>query len=87
VPGQSSEFGGAFRFERPIDALVLALGLQSGPEHRVSLESNERNFLFLMVKSHNEKLRPCRVAPCMLCSRISDFGVYIQVCICRSSAA
>ena len=48
VPGQSPPATGSCRFERPIDASVLALGLKSGPEHRVRLESNERNFLFLM---------------------------------------
>ena len=46
VPGQSSEFGGAYRFERPIDACERAPGLENTPRHRVSLESNERIFLF-----------------------------------------
>jgi hypothetical protein len=47
VPGQSSEFGGAHRFERPIEACELAPGLENTPQRRVSLESNERNFLSL----------------------------------------
>jgi len=46
-PGQSSEFGGAYQFERPIDACELAPGLENTPQRRVSLESYERNFLFL----------------------------------------
>ncbi|MGB6368934.1 MAG: right-handed parallel beta-helix repeat-containing protein [Thermoanaerobaculia bacterium] len=49
VPGQSSEFGGAYRFERPIDACELAPGRENTPQHRVSLESNERNFLSLRL--------------------------------------
>jgi hypothetical protein len=48
VPGQSSEFSGAYRFERPIDACELAPGLENTPQRRVSLESNERNFLSLV---------------------------------------
>jgi hypothetical protein len=47
VPGQSPEFSGAYRFERPIDACELAPGLENTPQRRVSLESNERNFLSL----------------------------------------
>jgi hypothetical protein len=37
--------GGASRFERPIDACELVPGLENTPQRRVSLESNERNFL------------------------------------------
>ena len=48
VPGQSSEFRGAYRFERPIDACELALGLENTPQRRVSLEWNERKFLSLL---------------------------------------
>jgi len=47
VAGQGSEFGGAHRFERPIDACELAPGLENTPQRRFSLESNKRNFLFL----------------------------------------
>jgi hypothetical protein len=47
VTGQGSEFGGAHRFEKPIDACELAPGLENTPQRRVSLESNGRNFLFL----------------------------------------
>ena len=47
MTGQGSEFGGAHRFERPIDACELAPGLENTPQRLVSLESNKRNFLFL----------------------------------------
>ena len=38
VPGHNSRMGGASRFERPIDACNLALGLENTPQRRVSLE-------------------------------------------------
>ncbi|MEE9185355.1 MAG: hypothetical protein V3U39_12900, partial [Acidimicrobiia bacterium] len=39
----------AYRFESPIDACELAPGLENTPQHRVSLESNEGDFLSLAL--------------------------------------
>lgn len=47
VPGQSSEFSSAYRFQRPTDAYEFAPGLENTPNRRVTLVSNERNFLSL----------------------------------------
>jgi len=58
VAGQGSEFGGAHRFERPIDACELAPGLENTPQRRFSLESNKRNFLFLNKICQPENKEP-----------------------------
>ena len=58
MTGQGSEFGGAHRFERPIDACELAPGLENTPQRRVSLESNKRNFLFLHANPSLFRIRP-----------------------------
>ena len=50
VPGQSSPFGGAYRFRRPPEAYEIALEPGMAPEHRVRLQSNERNFLSPFLK-------------------------------------
>jgi hypothetical protein len=50
VAGKGSEFGGAHRFDRPIDACELAQGLENTPQRRVSLESNERKFLSFCIR-------------------------------------
>ena len=58
MTGQGSEFGGAHRFERPIDACELAQGLENTPQRRVSLESNNRNFLILHANRSLFRIRP-----------------------------
>jgi hypothetical protein len=61
LPGQSSEFSGAYRFERPIDWCKLAPGLENTLQRRVSLESNERNFLSLSVRMTDLPITPQKI--------------------------
>ncbi len=46
--------GGDFRFKRPLDVCESAFGPEKTSECRVSLESNERNFLSLRVTQRLE---------------------------------
>ena len=52
VLGQALLVAGPCRFRKPLNACEPALGLEKAPEHRVSLESNKRNFLSLSRKEH-----------------------------------
>ena len=45
--GEGLPAAGSCRFRRPPEACELAPGLENTPQRSVSLESNERNFLFL----------------------------------------
>jgi hypothetical protein len=47
MPIQTLPAAGSYRFGRPLDASVLGLGLQNGPERRAGLGWSERKFLSL----------------------------------------
>ena len=50
--GKALLVAGPCRFRKPLNGCEPALGLEKAPEHRVSLESNKRNFLSLPRKEH-----------------------------------
>ncbi len=61
--GEGQPAAGSCRFRRPPEACELAPGLENTPQRRVSLESNERNFLFQLVL--DRRLFEKRIFPCI----------------------
>jgi hypothetical protein len=49
VAGRALPAAGSCRFGRPLDASILTLGLENGPERHVCLGWNERKFLSLIA--------------------------------------
>ena len=50
VSGQVLRADGSYQLKRRLEVCEPALGPEKAPEHRVSLESNERNLLPLYVE-------------------------------------
>ncbi len=83
MAGKGSEFGGAHRFDRPIDACELAQGLENTPQRRVSLESNERKFLSLASPGCSRGLWPTKPKCRRIRSRRQKFPALLGLLILR----